>query len=97
MSGANAHQHIRPARVGWMGLHREGVELKALATKTILSARKLENLVGSLQAQSANPRVRDAVTKGWKWWRSKDKLEAVTKELQNYKSVLDKRLLVDLR
>ncbi|KAL9047908.1 MAG: hypothetical protein Q9162_007914 [Coniocarpon cinnabarinum] len=58
-------------------LFREDIELKKLATKTILSARKIEDIIDPLRKQSARPRLRDA--------------------LQNYKAVLDTRLLVDIR
>ncbi|KAL9057409.1 MAG: hypothetical protein Q9162_002354 [Coniocarpon cinnabarinum] len=78
-------------------LSREDIELKTLATKTILSARKIEDIIDPLRKQSAKPRLRDAVKTGFKSWRSKEKLETVTKELQSYKSVLDTRLLVDVR
>ncbi|KAL9049000.1 MAG: hypothetical protein Q9162_007442, partial [Coniocarpon cinnabarinum] len=78
-------------------LSQEDIELKTLATKTVITARKLEDIIDPLRTHNAKPRVRDAVTKGWKSWRSKDKLETVTKELQSYKSVLDTRLLINVR
>ena len=76
---------------------QEDIELRTLARKAADTAGNLDELIAKINAQNAQGRTRAAVMKAAKSWKYEERLETLSKNLKHYRSMLDTRILVELR
>ena len=79
-------------------LSEEDIELKAIGVKASAAATRLRQVLGKLKQQdNGTPSKRAAIAGAFKQFWHEDDIKEITLELQEYKRVLNTRLLVDLR
>ena len=79
-------------------LNQEDNELKVLGAKANAAATRLRDIIGKLkQKNNGKSSKRAVITGAFKQHWYEDEIKEITLELQEYRSILDTRLLVDLR